>query len=136
MQLTGLVARLELFQPLGQPLETRVAKMAAQPRGDLDHDLLGLLLLTGRVQDRFDHIGVEHQIIEIVVDGPDADMRMDQRDGFLTQYMPEQCPLTGGRLERFVDPWAPRPRPSARVPRGRSAGGWHQSVAPCRRSLR
>lgn len=40
VQLPGLVALLERFQPLGQSFEARIAQVLAPPRGDLDLDFL------------------------------------------------------------------------------------------------
>ncbi len=59
---------LQGFEPLAQLLESRVCRRVPQPRGELDLDLLGLLLGVRVSQHRFEQVGVQNQGVEIVAD--------------------------------------------------------------------
>ena len=62
-------------------LKRGVAQVLAQPAGDLDLDLLGLLLRVGRAQDGLEQVGVEDQRVEVVADRVDVDVLVDELDG-------------------------------------------------------
>ena len=71
-------------------------------RIELDLDLLGLLRVGVR-QHRLEQIGVEHERVQVVADGVDVDVLVDQLDGLGAERVPEQLARAAGRLDRDVD---------------------------------
>ena len=75
---------------------------SAKRRDELDLDLLGLLRVGVR-EHRLEQIGVQHQRLEVVADGVDMDVLVDQLDRLGPERVPEQLAVAAGGLHRLVD---------------------------------
>ena len=64
---------------------------------------LAFLLRVGRAQHGLEQFGVQHDLVQVVADGVDVDVLVDQLDGLGAQRVPEQPARAGGRLDGDVD---------------------------------
>ena len=102
VQLTLFVTLFQRFQPFGKLAEAGVVDVLPQALRYLDFNLFGLFSGIGRTQQRFDQIGVEHDVVEIIAHGFDMDILVNQINRLGPQGVPEQRALTGGRLHRDI----------------------------------
>ena len=93
----------QCFEPLPEGAETGVVQVFAEAVGDLDLDLLRLLVGVRRAEHCVQHVGVEHQRLQVVADGVDVDVPVDEIDGLGAERVPEKLACSGRRLHRFVD---------------------------------
>ena len=67
-----LVLPPQLFQPLTECTKARVVQVSTETLGDSDLDLLRFLLRIRRAEHGVQHVGVEHQRLQIVADRLDV----------------------------------------------------------------
>ena len=79
VELAGFVAGFEGFESFGELPEAGVVHVFAQALGDFDLDLLGLFAGVGAVEEGFDEVGVEDDVVEVVAHGVDVDVLVEQR---------------------------------------------------------
>ena len=89
VQLPLQVALAQLLEPLAELDEARIAGVLAQPVEDLDLDLLRLLRV-GIEEQVLEHVGVEHDRVEVVADRVHVDMLVDELDVFA----PSACQIS------------------------------------------
>src|SRR5262245_12392007 len=93
----------QIIEPLPQLPEPRIVLTATQPPGDLDLDLLGLLVRIRGAKYRFEQVGVEDERVEIVPNSVNVHMLMDEFDRLRPQDVPEELPRPSRRLNGLVD---------------------------------
>ena len=93
----------QLLEPLAERAKAGIVQVFAQAVGDLDLDLLRLLVGVGRAKHRVQHVGVEHQRFQIVADSVNVDVPVDEVDGLRAEGVPEELARSGRRLHRLVD---------------------------------
>ena len=75
-----LVPVLQVLEPLASALNCGSPHALAQAGGELDLDLLGLLVGIRSAEHRLEQLGVQDQRVEVVADGVDVDVLVDQLD--------------------------------------------------------
>ena len=93
----------KLFEPLAEGAEPGFVLVFAETARDLDLDLLRLLVAVGRAEHRVQYVGVEHEGLQVVADGVDVDVPVDEVDGLGAEGVPEELARAGRGLHRFVD---------------------------------
>ena len=95
---------LQVLEPLAELLEPRIVQALAEPPRDLDLDLLRLLVGIRGAQHGFEQVGVEHERLEVVADGIDVDVLVDQLDRLRPERVPQKLARAGRRLARTRRP--------------------------------
>ena len=84
---------LERLQPFSKLFEPRVVQTLPKPPRDLDLDLLRFLPWIGRAEHGLKEIGVEHERFEVVSDGVNVDVLVNQLNGLRAKCMPQRRPV-------------------------------------------
>ena len=98
-----VVLLAQLFEPLAEGAEPGFVLVFAETARDLDLDLRRLLVGVGRAEHRVQYVGIEHQGLQVVADGVDVDVPVDEVDGLGAERVPEELARAGRGFHRFVD---------------------------------
>jgi len=101
------VPQPQVFKALAELFESWVVCAVAQAPGDLDLDLLRLLVRVRCAKHSFEQVGVEHQGLQVVPDRVDVDVLVDEIDRLRPEDVPEELARPGRGLDRLVDPGKP-----------------------------
>ena len=77
------------LEPLAERPKARIVQMLAEAAGDLDLYLLRLPVGIWRAEHRFQQVRVEHELLQIIADGVDVHVAVDEIDGLRAEGVPE-----------------------------------------------
>ena len=103
MQLSCFVLFFELFEAFGEFAVERIAHVLAQTVNDFDLQFFGFAVGIIGLEHGFEQFGVEDDFVEVVADGGDMHVLVDEFDGLCAERVPEQCARAAGRLDGDVD---------------------------------
>ena len=97
-----LVLPSQVFQPFAEGTKARIVQVSAEPLGDSDLDLLRPLLRVCRAEHGVEHVGVEHQRLQVIAHRLDVNVPVDEVDGLGAERVPEELARSGRGLQRLV----------------------------------
>ena len=103
VQLSCFVLFFESFEAFGEFAVERIAHVLAQTVYDFDLQFFGFAVGVVGLEHGFEQFGVEDDFVEVVADGGDMHVLVDEFDGLGAERVPEQCARAAGRLDGDVD---------------------------------
>ena len=75
-----LVAVLQVLQPLGKRVVSRVARMLVQPGGQRDRDLVSLVARIGPTKQVLEQLRIDSERVKVASNATEMDVLVDQLD--------------------------------------------------------
>lgn len=98
-----LVLLADLLQALAEFFELGIAGVLLESGDEFDLHLASFLGRVGVFEDTVEHVGIEHEGLDVVAHGFDVDVLVDEFDGLRAEAMPEQTTVSADGLYGFID---------------------------------